>query len=193
MGHPTKDRRITLERIESYLPERSVRIEELGERLGLHRAQLGVFRKFYGLDTLRFDPELPLLDLLRPAARAALEALPEDGRVDYLAYAHTTQAVAPPDVDIAQVVGASAGPARRRGLRLRPPTKQPKGRREHDDDGRVPDHQAGLRRGRDRPGDLGAAGDLGGRLPARRRRPATTCRSNSPSPRPAPSPASSRT
>ncbi|GFN04933.1 hypothetical protein Smic_34890 [Streptomyces microflavus] len=96
MGHPTKDRRITLERIESYLPERSVRIEELGERLGLHRAQLGVFRKFYGLDTLRFDPELPLLDLLRPAARAALEALPEDGRVDYLAYAHTTQAVARP-------------------------------------------------------------------------------------------------
>ncbi|MEW1615359.1 MULTISPECIES: ketoacyl-ACP synthase III family protein [unclassified Streptomyces] len=120
MGHATTDRppadrsaaterRITLERIESYLPERSVRIEELGERLGLHRAQLGVFRKFYGLDTLRFDPGLPLIDLLRPAARAALDALPEHGRVDYLAYAHTTQAVAPPDVDIAQVVGEDLG------------------------------------------------------------------------------------
>ncbi|MYW28970.1 3-oxoacyl-[acyl-carrier-protein] synthase III C-terminal domain-containing protein [Streptomyces sp. SID2119] len=115
MGHATTDRasagprRITLERIESYVPERSVRIEELGERLGLHRAQLGVFRKFYGLDTLRFDPELPLLDLLRPAARSALAALPEGGRVGYLAYAHTTQAVAPPGVDIAQVVGEDLG------------------------------------------------------------------------------------
>ncbi|MEU7070885.1 3-oxoacyl-[acyl-carrier-protein] synthase III C-terminal domain-containing protein [Streptomyces narbonensis] len=109
MGRPTTDRRITLERIESYLPERSVRIEELGERLGLRRAELGVFRKFYGLDTLRFDPELPLLDLLRPAVRGALAALPEGGRVDYLAYAHTTQAVAPADVDIAQAVGEDLG------------------------------------------------------------------------------------
>ncbi|CAM5499332.1 3-oxoacyl-[acyl-carrier-protein] synthase III C-terminal domain-containing protein [Streptomyces narbonensis] len=109
MARPTTDRRITLERIESYLPERSVRIEELGERLGLRRAELGVFRKFYGLDTLRFDPELPLLDLLRPAARGALAALPEGGRVDYLAYAHTTQAVAPADVDIAQAVGEDLG------------------------------------------------------------------------------------
>ncbi|MFD8971507.1 3-oxoacyl-[acyl-carrier-protein] synthase III C-terminal domain-containing protein [Streptomyces sp. NPDC059593] len=106
---PAADRRITLERIESYLPERSVRIEELGERLGLRRAELGVFRKFYGLDTLRFDPELPLLDLLRPAARGALAALPEGGRVDYLAYAHVTQAVAPADVDIAQVVSDDLG------------------------------------------------------------------------------------
>lgn len=109
MGQPTTDRRITLERIESYLPERSVRIEELGERLGLRRAELGVFRKFYGLDTLRFDPELPLLDLLRPAARGALAALPAGGRVDYLAYAHVTQAVAPADVDIAQEVGKDLG------------------------------------------------------------------------------------
>lgn len=109
MSQPTTDRRITLERIESYLPERSVRIEELGERLGLRRAELGVFRKFYGLDTLRFDPELPLIDLLRPAARGATAALPEGGRVDYLAYAHVTQAVAPADVDIAQVVTEDLG------------------------------------------------------------------------------------
>ena len=61
----------TLERIESFLPERSVRIEELGERLGLRRAELGVYRKFYGLDTLRFDPDLALMDLLRPAAERA--------------------------------------------------------------------------------------------------------------------------
>ncbi|MEV7340278.1 ketoacyl-ACP synthase III family protein [Streptomyces sp. NPDC093544] len=109
MSSPTAERRITLERIESYLPERSVRIEELGELLGLRRAELGVFRKFYGLDTLRFDPELSLLDLLRPAAQGALATLPEGGQVDYLAYAHTTQAVAPADVDIAQVVRDDLG------------------------------------------------------------------------------------
>ncbi|MFF5635641.1 3-oxoacyl-[acyl-carrier-protein] synthase III C-terminal domain-containing protein [Streptomyces sp. NPDC012825] len=109
MSRLTTDRLITLERIESYLPERSVRIEELGERLGLHRAQLGVFRKFYGLDRLRYDPGLPLLDLLRPAARGALAALPEGGRVDYLAYAHVTQAVAPADVDVARLVGDDLG------------------------------------------------------------------------------------
>ncbi|MEV7342777.1 3-oxoacyl-[acyl-carrier-protein] synthase III C-terminal domain-containing protein [Streptomyces sp. NPDC093544] len=101
--------RTTLERIESYLPERSLRIEELGEHLGLRRAALGVFRKFYGLDTLRFDPDLNLFDLLRPAARRALDALPDGARVAYLVYAHTTQAVAPPEVEVAQVVREELG------------------------------------------------------------------------------------
>lgn len=104
MGAQTAERRITLERIESYAPERSVRIEELGEHLGLRRGDLGVFRKFYGLDRLRHDPQLPLLDLLRPAARAALAALPDGGHVGYLAYAHVTQAVAPADTDMARLV-----------------------------------------------------------------------------------------
>lgn len=99
----------TLERIESFLPERSIRIEELGEHLGLRRAELGVFRKFYGLDTLRFDPDLHLFDLVRPAAQRALAALPEGARVSYLVYAHTTQAVAPADVDVAQVVRDELG------------------------------------------------------------------------------------
>lgn len=110
----------TLERIESHLPERSLRIEELGEHLGLRRAELGVFRKFYGLDTLRFDPDVSLFDLVRPAARRALEALPEGGRLAYLVYAHTTQTVAPPDVDVAQVVrdelGLAAGGTEAFGL-----------------------------------------------------------------------------
>jgi 3-oxoacyl-[acyl-carrier-protein] synthase-3 len=100
---------VTIERIESYLPERSVRIEELGEHLGLKRAELGVFRKFYGLDTLRFDPDLDLIDLLRPAARSALDALPADGRVGYLVYAHTTQAVAPAHLDMAGLIRNDLG------------------------------------------------------------------------------------
>ncbi|MEV6908151.1 ketoacyl-ACP synthase III family protein [Amycolatopsis sp. NPDC051071] len=92
----------TLERVESFVPERSVRIEELGEHLGLRRPELGVFRKFYGLDTLRFDPGMDLFDLLLPAAKRALAALPAGRRIDRLVFAHTTQALAPADVDIAQ-------------------------------------------------------------------------------------------
>lgn len=99
----------TLERIEAYLPERSIRIEALGEHLGLRRAELGVFRKFYGLDTLRFDPDLHLFDLLRPAAERALSALPTGARLAYLVYAHTTQAVAPPEVEVAQVLCEELG------------------------------------------------------------------------------------
>jgi len=63
---------VTIERVESFLPDRSIRIEELGEHLGLRRAELGVFRKFYGLDTLRFAvPE---------AARTALVDAKRDAR-----------------------------------------------------------------------------------------------------------------
>jgi 3-oxoacyl-[acyl-carrier-protein] synthase III len=99
----------TLESVASFLPERSVRIEELGEHLGLRRAELGVFRKFYGLETLRYDPDLALIDLLRPAAARALDALPPQARVDYVVYAHTTQTLAPPDVEMAQVIRDELG------------------------------------------------------------------------------------
>jgi 3-oxoacyl-[acyl-carrier-protein] synthase-3 len=99
----------TLESVASFLPERSVRIEDLGEHLGLRRAELGVFRKFYGLDRLRFDPDIGLVDLVRPAAARALAALPAGRRVDYVIYAHTTQTLAPPDVDIAQVIRTELG------------------------------------------------------------------------------------
>jgi 3-oxoacyl-[acyl-carrier-protein] synthase-3 len=94
----------TLERIESFLPERSVRIDDLAESLGLRRAEVGVFRKIYGLDRLRFDPDTGLFDLVLPAARRAVAALPEGGRIRYVIYAHTMQTLTPPDVDAAQVI-----------------------------------------------------------------------------------------
>jgi len=99
----------TIERVASFLPDRSVRIEDLGEHLGLRRAELGVFRKFYGLDRLRFDPDISLVDLVKPAAAMALAALPPGRHVDYVIYAHTTQTLAPPDVDIAQVIRTELG------------------------------------------------------------------------------------
>ncbi|MEV5350158.1 3-oxoacyl-ACP synthase [Streptomyces achromogenes] len=99
----------TLERIESFLPERSVRIDDVAASLGLRRAEVGVFRKIYGLDRLRFDPDTGLFDLVLPAARRALAALPEGRRIEYVIYAHTVQAVAPPHVDTAATIREGLG------------------------------------------------------------------------------------
>ncbi|MEU3626934.1 3-oxoacyl-[acyl-carrier-protein] synthase III C-terminal domain-containing protein [Amycolatopsis coloradensis] len=63
-----------------------------------------MFRKIYGLDTLRYDPEMSLFDLILPAARRALAAVPEGGRVSHLIYAHTMPTVTPAHIDAAQVV-----------------------------------------------------------------------------------------
>ncbi|KJK56564.1 3-oxoacyl-[acyl-carrier-protein] synthase III C-terminal domain-containing protein [Saccharothrix sp. ST-888] len=99
----------TLERIESFLPERSVRIDDVAESLGLRRAEVGVFRKIYGLDRLRFDPGTGLFDLVLPAARQALKALPEGRRIAYVIYAHTMQTLTPPHIDAAQVIREDLG------------------------------------------------------------------------------------
>jgi 3-oxoacyl-[acyl-carrier-protein] synthase-3 len=99
----------TLERIESFLPDRCVKIDELAEELGLRRAEIGVFRKIHGLNTLRFDPDMNLFDLVMPPARRALAALPQGRRVDYLVFAHTVQAVTPPGLDPAAVIRDSLG------------------------------------------------------------------------------------
>ncbi|MCW5253894.1 3-oxoacyl-[acyl-carrier-protein] synthase III C-terminal domain-containing protein [Streptomyces sp. SHP 1-2] len=99
----------TLERVESFLPDRSVRIDDVADRLGLRRPEIGVFRRIYGLDRLRFDPEGGLFDLVLPAARRALKALPEGRRVRYVVYAHTVQTVTPPHIDAAQVIRQDLG------------------------------------------------------------------------------------
>ncbi|MFF1283306.1 3-oxoacyl-[acyl-carrier-protein] synthase III C-terminal domain-containing protein [Streptomyces sp. NPDC058299] len=99
----------TLERIESFLPERSVKIDEVAGSLGLRRAEVGVFRKIYGLDRLRFDPDTGLFDLVLPAARQALKALPEGHRIRYVIYAHTMQTLTPPHIDAAQVIRDDLG------------------------------------------------------------------------------------
>ncbi len=99
----------TLESIESFLPERSVKIDELADSLGLRRAEIGVFRKIYGLDRLRFDPDTGLFDLVLPAARQALKALPEGRRIAYVIYAHTMQTLTPPHIDAAQQIRSDLG------------------------------------------------------------------------------------
>ncbi|WP_321893657.1 3-oxoacyl-ACP synthase III family protein [Paraburkholderia tropica] len=106
---PVTSRPVTLERIESHLPGRPIRIDELGERLQLRPTEVAVFRKIYGLDQLHYDPSTGLFDLLLPAARRALTHLPAGASLRYLIYAHTVQTVAPPDTEPAQVLRQSLG------------------------------------------------------------------------------------
>ncbi|GAA2786256.1 ketoacyl-ACP synthase III family protein [Saccharopolyspora taberi] len=89
----------TLERIESFAPDRRVPIEDLADRLGLNRSKVRLFQRVHGLKEIRFDPELSLFDVVLPAARRIVEAEPDVSRIAYVIFAHTTQALTPPHID----------------------------------------------------------------------------------------------
>jgi 3-oxoacyl-[acyl-carrier-protein] synthase-3 len=99
----------TLERIESFHPQRTVRVDDLARYLGLRRVEVGAFRKLYGLEEMRYDPDLTLFDLALPPARHALKALPEGKRVNYLVYAHTIPTLTPPHLDPARIIRDELG------------------------------------------------------------------------------------
>jgi len=99
----------TLERIESFYPQRSVPIAELAGTLGLTRAKVEVFRKIYGLDSIRSDPEMGLFDLVLPAARRALATVAQPSRIRRVIFAHTTQELTPAGTDAARVLRDALG------------------------------------------------------------------------------------
>jgi 3-oxoacyl-[acyl-carrier-protein] synthase-3 len=99
----------TLERIESFLPQRSVPIDELADTLGLTRAKVQVYRKIFGLGNIRFDPEMGLFDLVLPAARTALSSVDDPGRIRHVIFAHTIQQLTPANIDAAQVIRDELG------------------------------------------------------------------------------------
>ncbi|QUH01516.1 ketoacyl-ACP synthase III family protein [Saccharopolyspora erythraea] len=94
----------TLERIESFAPERRVPVEDLAERLGLNRSKIRLFKRVHGLGEIRFDPEMGLFDVVLPAARRIVEAEADPARIRYVIFAHTTQALTPPHVDAAREI-----------------------------------------------------------------------------------------
>jgi 3-oxoacyl-[acyl-carrier-protein] synthase III len=99
----------TLERIESFHPERDIDVGEVATRLGLSGSKQALFRKIHGLRTLRLDPDMGLFDLVLPAANAVLHSVEDRTRVRYVIYAHTSQAVTPAELDAADVIRASLG------------------------------------------------------------------------------------
>ncbi|MFE4857470.1 3-oxoacyl-[acyl-carrier-protein] synthase III C-terminal domain-containing protein [Streptomyces sp. NPDC056670] len=77
---------------------------------GLSAAQIRVFRRVHGLDRLRLDPGLGLIDLLLPAARSALAragGAPE--RVRHVVYTHALEQPAPTGVEPAAALAAALG------------------------------------------------------------------------------------
>ena len=66
--------RATLERIESLRSECGITIDEFVDGLKLSCSKL-TFKRVYGLERIRFDPEIGLFGLVLPADRRALIAV----------------------------------------------------------------------------------------------------------------------
>lgn len=99
----------TLEAVASYLPDRTVTLEQIAGPLGLKRPQVKVLQRMYGVREMRQDPEQSLFDLLLPAARAATKEVADPTTVRYVLYAHATQEVTPSTMDAADMVRTSLG------------------------------------------------------------------------------------
>lgn len=99
----------TMEHIESYVPERTISVAELADRLALKPANVKVLTKLQGLRRLRFDPQMSLFELVLPAARRAVAAQPPGTTIRYVIFVHATQAVTPPNVDAAQTIKEALG------------------------------------------------------------------------------------
>ncbi|MGH4010158.1 MAG: 3-oxoacyl-[acyl-carrier-protein] synthase III C-terminal domain-containing protein [Pseudonocardiaceae bacterium] len=99
----------TLEKIESFAPDRAVPIEDLVDRLSLSRSKVRLFKRVHGLNTIRFDQELSLLDVVLPSARRIVAGEPDPARIKYVIFAHTTQALTPAHIDAAQEIRDSLG------------------------------------------------------------------------------------
>jgi 3-oxoacyl-[acyl-carrier-protein] synthase-3 len=84
-----------IEAVSAYLPPAAIPIEELGARLDVDRAQLGVFRRFYGLSEVRYEPDGSLTDLMLAAAGKLTALRGRECQVRYVLQARTVQAVVP--------------------------------------------------------------------------------------------------
>jgi 3-oxoacyl-[acyl-carrier-protein] synthase-3 len=84
-----------LEAVATYLPDRRVPIEELGEHLDLDERQIRVFRRFHGLGEVCREPDGSLLDLLSAAVGKLAELRGQEHRVRYVLYARGIPAAVP--------------------------------------------------------------------------------------------------
>ncbi|ANZ40459.1 hypothetical protein BBK82_35040 [Lentzea guizhouensis] len=99
----------TLERIAAFTPDRSVPIEEMGERLGLNRYVVRMFRNLHGFDQVRDDPAIDVFALVAAAGEQIVKELPDPGVVKYVLYAHTVLDVTPSTIDAADVIRQALG------------------------------------------------------------------------------------
>lgn len=94
---------------EVFVPEREVRVSEIGALHGLAPRQVAVLERMHGVARVRWDPDLALLDLLLPPARKALERAGGRREPAYLIYVHASPEVAPADVSVARELRNALG------------------------------------------------------------------------------------
>lgn len=84
-----------LDAVSVYTPTFRVPIENLADPLGLTDIQVRLFRRFHGLDQIRFAPDLSSADLLREAAGGLTELRGQEHRVRYVIHGRAMPVVVP--------------------------------------------------------------------------------------------------
>jgi 3-oxoacyl-[acyl-carrier-protein] synthase-3 len=100
---------LTIEAMAAFVPERVSSVDLVAHRLRLSRPKVKLFQRVHGLDRLRLDPDLGVLDLIAMPAADIVDGLAEPERIRYLVYAHTIQDVSPAGFDIAGALAARLG------------------------------------------------------------------------------------
>ncbi|MET7482504.1 3-oxoacyl-[acyl-carrier-protein] synthase III C-terminal domain-containing protein [Streptomyces sp. NPDC005538] len=107
-----------LAEIAAFVPEKDVPVEAVCGPDGPSEAEVKLLRRYYGLDSVRWAPELDLARLLVAAAER-LTALPAvRGRVRYVIAARTLQAVAPDTTAVLRQVCRELGLGHARAFAL---------------------------------------------------------------------------
>ncbi|RSN29164.1 3-oxoacyl-ACP synthase [Amycolatopsis sp. WAC 04169] len=88
-----------------YVPEHSYSLEDIAEVLGLTARELKRYRRFMGLDRVRWDPAARQSDLLVSAARL----LPDLSNVRYVIHARTIEPTGPYSVNALHVATRELG------------------------------------------------------------------------------------
>ncbi|MDQ2586709.1 3-oxoacyl-[acyl-carrier-protein] synthase III C-terminal domain-containing protein [Saccharothrix yanglingensis] len=84
-----------LDAVSVYTPAFRAPLEDLAAPLGLTDIQVRLFRRFHGLDQVRFDPERSLVELLRAAVDGLTAFRGNEHRVRYVVHGRAMPVVAP--------------------------------------------------------------------------------------------------
>jgi 3-oxoacyl-[acyl-carrier-protein] synthase-3 len=98
-----------LEAVSAYVPATVLPIESMCGPDGLPEAQARVFRRFYGLDSVRWDPEATHAEILLQAIRKLPSLRGREHLVRHVIAARTLQAVVPEPVNVVRQVCEQAG------------------------------------------------------------------------------------
>lgn len=98
-----------LAEVSAYLPAHSVPIEAAVDPVMLPAAQARLFRRFYGLDQVCWEPEAGPAEILLSAARKLTTLRGREHLVRYVIAARTLHAVVPPHVSVLRPVCEQLG------------------------------------------------------------------------------------